>query len=112
MTVVIIKNFVNKVDLGEARKDYENYLKITIDIEKEILALGGEFHADAEKILLEQGSQQKDIWGGGLNLETKNFETNAIVNFRAGKNDSAEILDPAIRKKFLTIAQRFLKEYA
>ena len=29
----------------------------------EVAAVGGELHADAEALLLEQGSQQKDLWG-------------------------------------------------
>jgi len=45
-----------------------------------------------------------------LNLETRNFETNAIINLRKG-NDSTEILDPETRKKFLRIAKRVLKDY-
>jgi hypothetical protein len=46
-----------------------------------------------------------------LNLEIKQFETNAIINLRPGRNDSPEILDPKTREEFLKIAKRFLKDY-
>ena len=108
MAIVIIDKIVTPQQIKKAQEDYESYIKLTIDIDQEIIALGGEFHADAEKILLEQGSQQKNLWGGGLNLETKLLEANAIINYRGG---SAEILEPKAREKFLKIAKKFLGKY-
>jgi len=108
MAIVIIDKIVTPQQIKKAQEDYESYIKLTIDIDQEIIALGGEFHADAEKILLEQGSQQKNLWGGGLNLETNLLETNAIINYRVG---SAEILEPRIREKFIKIAKKFLGKY-
>ena len=111
MAIIIAKDKLTKSDFQKAREDYQSYIKLTIDIKQQKVALGGEYHADAEKILLEQGSKQKDIWGGGFNLETKQLETNAIINLRLEKNKSFEILEPKIRKKFLTIAKKILKNY-
>ena len=39
------------------------YIKIAVDVQQEILAGGGELHADCERILLKNGSQQSAIWG-------------------------------------------------
>lgn len=111
MAIIIVKDTFSKEDFQKAREDYESYIKLTVDIQRRIVALGGEYHTDAEKLLLGQGSKQEDIWGGGINLEIKQFETNAIINLRPGKNESTEILDPKIREKFLVIAKRILKEY-
>lgn len=111
MAIVLIKNKLSEKDFQKAKEDYKGYVKITADLEKKVVALGGEYHADAEKLLLEQGSKQENIWGGGLNLETGSFETNAIINLRPGQNDSPEILDPLKRKKFLTLAEKVLKDY-
>jgi len=111
MSVVIVKDNISRQEFEEARRDYETYIKITADLERGIVALGGEYHADAEAVLLEQGSHQEDIWGGGVNLETGQFETNAIVNLRAGKNDSTEILDPKKRERFLELARKILADY-
>lgn len=111
MPIVIVKDKVSKQEFEEARSEYETYIKITADLERGIVALGGEYHADAEELLLEQGSRQDDIGGGGVNLETGQFETNAIINLRAGKNDSTEILDPEKRQKFLDLARKVLVDY-
>ena len=40
-----------------------SYIKLAVDIERGILAGGGEVHADCESVLLENGSKQVDIWG-------------------------------------------------
>ncbi len=111
MPIVVVKDKLSKQEFEEARRDYETYIKITIDLEREIVALGGEYHADAEGLLLAQGARQDDIWGGGVNLETGQFETNAIINLRAGKNDSTEILDSKKRERFLELARKFLVDY-
>lgn len=39
------------------------WIKLAVDINREILAGGGELHYDCEQILLEDGSLQPDIWG-------------------------------------------------
>jgi hypothetical protein len=39
------------------------YIKLVVDVERGILAGGGELHADCEKVLLRDGSRQQDVWG-------------------------------------------------
>ena len=46
-----------------------------------------------------------------LTLETRQFEANAMVNLRPGKNDSTEILDSEKRAKFLELARKVLTDY-
>ena len=111
MAIVIVKDKLFLEDFQKAKEYYPGYIKITICLEKELIALGGEYHVDAEKLLLEKGCQQKNIWGGGLNLETNTVETNALINLRPGENESFEILDSKKRKKFIKIARRILKNY-
>jgi len=112
MSVLIIREQARDNEIKKAGEDYDNYIKLTIDIEKEVIALGGEFHADAEEELLRTGSKQKDIWGGGLNLETGEIETNAIINIRPRQNNpSNEIIDSKVRERFINIARNFLKNY-
>ena len=111
MAIVIIKDKLSKKDFEKAREDYQTYIKITVDLEKEIVALGGEYHADAEQLLLQRGSKQKNIWGGGVNLEEGRIETNAIINLRPKENESAEILEPKIRKKFISVVKKVLRNY-
>ena len=100
-----------KEEILKIQKDYGNYVKLTVDIEKEWVIVGGELHADGEKILLEKGSRQNDIWGGGINLEDKQIDTTAVLNIRPRlNNDNLEILDSARREKFIKIIKKYFRK--
>lgn len=98
-------------EIENLKKIFGDYLKLTIDIERKKLIAGGELHADGEKLLLEKGSRQDDIWGGGINLLNKQIDTTAVLNLRPRlNNDNLEILDSERRKKFIEIVKEFFKE--
>lgn len=93
-------------EINNLRKEFGEYLKITADIENENVVVGCELHADGEKILLKKGSRQENIWGGGIDLENKEVDTTAVLNYRPNlNNDSIDILDPTIRNKFITVVK-------
>ena len=90
-------------------RDFDGYIKLVVDMEKEILAGGGERHVDAEQILLKEGSEQQHLWGGGLDWETKEIDYNSVINLRPNQeNPSRDILDTQIRKKFDAIVKKLL----
>lgn len=97
-------------EVAAAREEFVDYVKIVIDLRIGNYTLGGRLHADGEKQLLEDGSKQTNLWGGGLDLLTGTLDTNALINTRAG-NSGQDILNPKIRNKFLSLAKKFLKEY-
>lgn len=89
--------------------DYDGYIKLVVDVEKEILAGGGEKHVDDEQALLVDGSKQQNLWGGGIDWETKEIDYNSVINLRPNQdNPSRDILDAQIRKKFDDIVKRLL----
>jgi len=109
MSLVIVDKKLTKENIKASREDYPEYIKITADLEKEIVIIGGEYHADAEKVLSDKfGSKRSNIWGGGYNITNNTFEVNAILNFRPGTNDSPDILDPKIRNHFLKVIKKKL----
>lgn len=79
---------------------YQELVKAVIDIEHKQIALDAEMHADLEKILLEQGSKQEDLWGYNIYPEAPladMFEFTSFINIRpAQKNPSMTILDQTI----------------
>ena len=90
-------------------EDFDGYIKLVVDTEREILAGGGERHFDGEQALLKEGSNQKDLWGGGLDLETKEIDFNSIINLRPNQNNpSRDILSVDVRNKFDSIVKRLL----
>ncbi|OGK10333.1 hypothetical protein A2767_07225 [Candidatus Roizmanbacteria bacterium RIFCSPHIGHO2_01_FULL_35_10] len=106
--LVILNSKATTKDIKTASEDYESFIKITIDIVKEKVIIGGEYHYDAEQELLRMGSKQEDILGGGFNLDTKVFATNALINMKPKYNSSAEILNEKKRIIFLKIAKKYL----
>ncbi len=112
MAVVIVKEKLTQEDVLKASEDYETYIKITIDIDQEIVAIGGEYHADAEFVLIRHhNSKNTSVWVGGFDIPTKTFETNAMLNFKSATgHTSAYIQDEEIKNKFLEIAKKHLSD--
>ncbi len=101
---------LKKGEINNLNKNCGAYIKVTVDIEKHWLVAGGELHADGEKILLEKGSRQDDIWGGGINLKERMIDTTAVLNIRPRLNNpSLEILDAKIRDGLVKIIKEFFK---
>jgi|WetSurSiteA1Bulk_404760.scaffolds.fasta_scaffold121938_1 hypothetical protein len=108
--IIFLKGKASEEEIKKASEEFGDYVKIVVDIAREIVCLGGKFHADAEKELLERGSLQKDIWGGGLDLKNGHIDTTAIINIRPLLgNDTMEIIVPGIREAFLKLAEKYLK---
>jgi hypothetical protein len=111
MAIIVLGRKITKDDIKKAREEYPNYIKITVDLLQKIVLIGGEYHADSEKILIDAyGSKQKDVWGGGYNVNTNKFEVNALVNLRPSTNDSMDILSPEIRNDFLGLVEQKLSD--
>jgi len=82
---------------------FENMVKYVVDIERRVAAVGGELHADAEQLLLGDGSRQTDLWGAnyypGRGRE-ECIEYTSLINIRPAQgNRSMLIADPAIRQR-------------
>src|SRR3990167_2974211 len=95
----IIRSKIDPESLKIVALDLKGYIKVVVDIRRQILAAGGEKHVDAEQLLLEDGSHQEDIWGAGLDLETNEMDFDSLINLRPNQNRSREILDKNIREK-------------
>ena len=64
MDIRIITAPITKTEALEIAKEfYVDMVKGVVDLEKEIIALGGEYHMDANNVLIEQGSSQPVLWG-------------------------------------------------
>ena len=103
-----IDGVLTKEEILKLQKVYGDYVKLTVDLEKEGVVVGSELHADGEKILLERGGRQDNIWGGGINFESKQVDTTAVLNLRPRLgNDSLEILDSQRRERFIRVVKKY-----
>lgn len=106
--LLIIRQKATKPQITKMAKDFDGYIKVVVDVERRILAGGGERHFDGEQKLLEEGSKQASLWGGGLDLDTKEIDYNSIINLRPPGNPSRDILSKEIREKFAKIVRELL----
>lgn len=108
MGIRIIDKPVSREELTAlAKQYYEDLIKGVVDIDRKVLALGGEMHADAEEVLLKNGSKQSSLWGfnillGKVKEECLMYES--FINIRPRDNNKTlQVGDPAIRDKMMSI---------
>lgn len=88
---------------------YSSMIKIAVDIRRRILAGGGEMHADCEKVLLENGGEQDDIWGANWYPDEQRIEFEALINIRPRlSNRGMVIQSEEIRKVVSEVTFAFL----
>ena len=109
---IILKPTSLKQLWNDRLTDFEEIMKIVVDIDKNILAIDAEMHADLEKILLESGSAQNDLWGANvypMNKADENLEYTSFINIRPSMgNRSMEVKDEIIRGKIQHIVRSLL----
>lgn len=85
------------------REYFEDMVKYVVDVERRAAAVGGELHADAEKLLLDAGSRQANLWGANYypgRGRDECIEFTALINIRPSQgNRSMEIEDPVVRER-------------
>lgn len=98
-------------EIEKLRERFEVYIKTVIDIERKICSAGCDRHYESEQFLLQEGSNQQYLWGGGLDLETQSIDCNSFINIRpADGNLSNEILIDSVRVKFHKQMKYFFAE--
>jgi hypothetical protein len=109
-TIHLMTNKATQQQLSEMAAYYNGHIKVAVDIERGILAGGGKWHADCEKVLIEQGSQQENIWGGGYHVSSKKVDYYALINIRPKQdNPDQDILSQEIRAKVESIVRDHLE---
>jgi hypothetical protein len=68
--------------LSEMLKEYESMIKLVVDIRRRILAGGGEMHSDCESVLLDDGSEQDDLWGANWYPAEQEIVFESLINIR------------------------------
>lgn len=89
---------------------FSKMVKIVVDLARNKLALDAELHADLEALLLEDGSQQEDLWGANIYFEGPVYlEFNSLINIRPHQNNpSMDVLDPELQKKISAMVDHWI----
>lgn len=108
MTVEILRRAIERARLVElAEAQFGDLVKAVVDVQRRVMAIGGEMHSDEEAALLEDGSAQQDLWG--INLYPGEagdawLDFDSMINVRPSQgNRSRSVEDAALRDRIREI---------
>ncbi len=111
--MIIVDGPISLAELKRmAAEGFGDLVKAVVDIDRGVMAVDGELHADEEALLLENGSRQADLWGINIYPELampERVEFDSMINIRPSQgNRSRGVDDPAIRAKIIEIVERLM----
>ena len=114
MDMQVISKPIAMGDLAAmAPPGYLDMVKAVVDVERRVMAVGGELHADQETLLLDSGSAGKDVWGVNLypgKPGEELIEFDAMINLRPSLgNRSRGIDDPEVRRRVAEVVRGLLR---
>ncbi len=105
----LIREYATSQQISEMLQELDTYIKLAVDVERQVLAGGGQLHADCESVLLEDGSEQANVWGADWIPATQQVTYESLINIRPRHDNRAlQILDPEIRDRVARITHRLL----
>lgn len=114
MGMTLISEPISTQQLREAGEElYGDMVKAVIDIEKEVMAVGAELHADEEAFLIERNSHQENLWG--INLYTNRavpemVEFDSMINIRPRQNNrSRGVEDANLQERIIGIVRTLVQ---
>ena len=97
------------------KRMFGNLVKAVVDVERGIMAIDGEMHADEEALLLDEGSRQTSLCG--INLHPGQFGTpdfiefDSVINIRPSQGNRTRSVDnPAARAQVTSVVDRLVTE--
>ena len=114
MGITLVSEPISAKQLREAGEElYGDMVKAVVDVEKEIMAVGAELHADEEAFLLERNSLQENLWG--INLYTQRvmpemLEFDSMINIRPRQNNrSRGVEDSKLQERIVAIVNKLVR---
>jgi len=114
-SIVVVESRMARSELSRLVDAYfGDMVKLVVDVHREVVAVGGELQADADELLLAQGSRQADLWGvnyyPGRGAEGC-LEYTALINIRPSQgNPSMEVQDAGARELIRSLVSRLIGE--
>ena len=97
-----------------ANNTFGDMVKCVADVRRNLLAIDADLHADLERMLLEDGSKQEDLWGFNLWVEEEGedfVEFDSLINIRSWQgNPSRDVLNPDVRAAIKSIVTQYIVE--
>ena len=116
MDMKLVQDKISNEELKEmSEKMFDGLVKAVVDIEKEIMVVDAEMHADQEEFLLQQGSDQKDLWGINFYPDEVGsedwLEFDSMINLRPSQNNrSRSVESEEIREKIISVVEKLVEK--
>jgi hypothetical protein len=114
MGTTLVSQSISAQQLREAGEElYGDMVKAVVDVDKGVMAVGAELHADEEAFLLERNSRQENLWG--INLYTDRampemVEFDSMINIRPRQhNRSRGVENLEMRERIIAIVQELVR---
>ncbi len=109
----ILQQAISVVELKAlAQNTFGDMIKCVADVGRGLLAVDADLHADLERLLLEDGSAQENLWGFNLWVEEEGedfIEFDSLINIRSWQgNSSRDVEDPEVREAIKSIVDNFI----
>ena len=113
--IKIIKTPISKLELKKiAEERFGDLVKAAVDIEQEIMAVGGEFHMDEQITLFEKaGSKHQNVWGINIrpdNVGDEFIEFDSVINLKPNQgNRVRDIQDLTIKRRVVEVVTKLIQ---
>lgn len=108
----LITTHISLAELENMSHSMGGLVKAVVDIEQKIMVVDADLHADEEKFLLAQGSNQDNLWGINLYPAIKGeefIEFDSMINIRPRlKNMSRRVENEDLQNRIRTIVDTLI----
>lgn len=111
----ILDTPITKSELIQSSANFidEHAIKGAVDIKRGLLAIDSPMHYDCEQLLIEDGSDQYNIWGINLYLDEDNIddlvEFDSMINIRPAQgNRTRSVENPTIQSQIKAIVSKWI----
>ncbi len=102
----------SEIQINADASPFDDMVKAVVDIERGVMAIGGELHADEEQELLRSGGTQRNLWGINLYPAVNGdamIEFDSMINVRPSYgNRTRSVDDPSTRKQIVDVVKRLV----
>jgi len=113
MQAQIIREKVSKDELQKILKEnYETMVKVDVDVKREILTIGGEWHSDGDELLNKDGSSRENVWGINFypwKSPNDRIQYHSLINIKPSiGHTKMEIQNKDVKQKIKFVIEKIL----
>ena len=115
--MIVLEDAISLIELSQLEEhmffEEDEMVKAVADVDKGIIALNAELHSDLENLLLEQGSEQRSLYGFNIYYDGE-IEYDSMINPPRNREAGYPrvgryVADPVAREKIKDLVERWIR---